>query len=85
MARVLAFAERRVVPSARTAYLASVRERQQDAEAAGAHFWVFEHAGESGRFIEFTEGGSDASVRRVAGDSGDDGTPLALWREVQGG
>ncbi|MES2522361.1 MAG: hypothetical protein V4617_06675 [Gemmatimonadota bacterium] len=85
MARLLVFAERRVDLEARPAYLADVRARQATAAASGAHFWVFEHAGESGRFVEFTEGGSEEAVRLVAGTSGDDHAPLALWREVQGG
>jgi len=85
MARVLAVTERRVEAPTRAAYLAEVAVRQDKAASDGAHFWVFEHAVESGRFIEFTEGSTDASVRAVAGPYATDGAPLALWREVQGG
>lgn len=85
MARMLAVAERRIDAAARTDYLTSIGARRQSAAATGVHFWVFEHADESGRFIEFVEGASEHDVRSVA--EGDDvmRAALSIWREVQGG
>jgi hypothetical protein len=50
----------------------------------GANFWVFEHVEEHGRFVEFTEGESEASVRTVNAGPDHETASLALWREVRG-
>ncbi len=81
MARVLAMQERVVAPADRGAYLASLGRRRARAAAVPAHFWVFEHATESGRFVEFTEAASDDAIAAAR----DDGQTPGLWREVQGG
>ncbi|WP_309672931.1 hypothetical protein [Gemmatimonas sp.] len=81
MARVLAMQERLVAPVEREAYMAHVAIRRARAAAVPAHFWVFEHATESGRFVEFTEAASDDAI---AAAHEPDQTP-GLWREVQGG
>lgn len=81
MSRVLTLAERIVDDATRAGYLAALDTRRASAASLGANFWVFEHASESGRFIEFTEGGSEAAVRSATGLD----AALPLWREVQGG
>ena len=81
MARVLAMQERVVALVEREAYVASLVDRRARAAAVPAHFWVFEHATESGRFVEFTEAASDDAI--AAAHEGD--TSAGLWREVQGG
>lgn len=80
MERLLAMAECRIEESMRQAYLAGLDARKSDASASGAHFWVFEHAGEPGRFLEFTEAGSEAALRAASGNTGAHG----FWREVKG-
>ncbi|MDQ8158690.1 MAG: hypothetical protein P3B76_00155 [Gemmatimonadota bacterium] len=81
MARVLTMQECVVAPAERGAYLAALAERRQRAAAVSAHFWVFEHATESGRFVEFTEAAGEAQLAALQ----DAGTPPDRWREVQGG
>lgn len=81
MARVLTMQERVVAQAEREAYMATLVIRRARAAAVPAHFWVFEHATESGRFVEFTEAASDEAI---AAASEPDQTP-GLWREVQGG
>ncbi|WP_411280175.1 hypothetical protein [Gemmatimonas sp.] len=81
MARVLAMQERVVASEEREAYLATLENRRARAAAVPAHFWVFEHATESGRFVEFTEAASDDAIAAVH----ERGETPGLWREVQGG
>ena len=81
MARVLAMQERVVTHAERAAYLAAIANRRARAAAVLAHFWVFEHATESGRFVEFTEAASDEAIAAAH----DHGQTSGLWREVQGG
>ncbi len=81
MARVLAMQERVVASVEREAYLASLVHRRARAAAVPAHFWVFEHATESGRFVEFTEAASDEAIAAVH----EGGQVPGCWREVQGG
>ncbi len=81
MSRVLSMAERRVDATEREAYLATLTTRRAAAAAAQAHFWVFEHADDGGRFVEFTEAASDGAIVAARGHD----APVALWREVQGG
>ncbi len=80
-ARVLAVRERQVPAGERGPYLAAIPERSARAAAARAHFWVFEHHTESGRFLEFTEGVSAEAVAALL----DGAPPDSLWREIQGG
>lgn len=81
MGRLLTMAECHIESSMRTAYLAALDARRSAVEEYGAHFWVFEHASNPGRFIEFTEGSSESSIRDALGDA----TDMVLWREVEGG
>ena len=64
--RTLHIAERTVAADARSAYLAELAARRRTCEAAGAHFWAFEHATIPGRFVEFTEARDAATLQRVA-------------------
>jgi len=84
MARMLAFAERHIDEASRTDYLTSVGARQRSAASSGVHFWVFEHADEGGRFIEFVEGASEQDVRSAAAGNNLLNPPVEVWREVQG-
>ena len=81
MGRVLSMTERRVDGAAREEYLATLASRRATAAAAPAHFWVFEHASDRGRFVEFTEAASEDAIASVQGHD----APESLWREVQGG
>lgn len=81
MARVLTFREHSVQTAHRPAYLADAAHRQQLARAARANFWVFEHADEPGRFVEFTEGADASAVVRAHGDE----IVTPLWHDVLGG
>jgi len=81
MGRVLSMAERRVDGAAREEYLATLASRRAAAATAQAHFWVFEHASDRGRFVEFTEAASDDAIALSRGHD----APESLWREVQGG
>jgi hypothetical protein len=79
--RVLAVRERQLPAEARAPYLATLPERRTRAAEARAHFWVFQHHSEAGRFLEFTEGASAEAVAALLdGAAADD-----LWHEVQGG
>ena len=84
MPRVLTFEEQQVDAAMRAEYMARVAVRRAAAASAGVNFWVFEHAAESGRFVEFTEGASAEAVRAAHGESQHGNTSLALWREVRG-
>lgn len=55
MSRALHMMELRVALAERADYLAALPSRVARAAAVPAHFWVFEHASEAGRFVEFTE------------------------------
>jgi len=81
MARVLAMQERVVAHAEREAYLAALATRRARAAAVLAHFWVFEHATDSGRFVEFTEAASEEAIAAAR----DDDEMSGFWREVQGG
>lgn len=84
MARVLTFAEQQVEATARAEYMASVAARQRVAASLGANFWVFERVDQHGRFVEFTEAGSEDAVRAVNAGPDHVNASLALWREVRG-
>ncbi|MCE2902372.1 MAG: hypothetical protein ACK6DP_09790 [Gemmatimonas sp.] len=81
MPRALRIDERQVPEAERADYLAALPARKARAAAVPAHFWVFEHATDRGRFIEFTEAASEAHLAAAQGleQAGD------CWREVQGG
>jgi hypothetical protein len=79
MPRVLTLQERLVGDAERAAYLAAMRVRRDKASAAHAHFWVFEHESEHGRFVEFIEA-ADAHAVRTADE---ERAPGALWHEVE--
>ena len=81
MARTLTIVERRVTDAERAEYLAALSGRKQRAAAVPAHFWVFEHATERGRFVEFTEAAGEEQIAALH----DHDMPADLWREVQGG
>jgi hypothetical protein len=72
--------ERRVEDAARAVYLASVAERRTRAASVQAHFWVFEHAGEPGRFLEFTEAKREEDLVALVGPEAAENR----WGEIQG-
>ena len=73
--------ERRVSAAERDAYLRDLEERRSAANHIRLHFWVFEHADESGRFVEFTEGACEDDIASAHSHA----LPAPLWREVYGG
>ena len=79
-ARVLMMVERRVSAAERADFLGTLAARRYAAEGAHAHFWVFEHVDEPGRFVEFTEAADATAVATVH----DGALPAPLWREVLG-
>jgi hypothetical protein len=81
MPRALRIHERQVPDAERADYLAALPVRKARAAAVPAHFWVFEHATERGRFVEFTEAASEADLAAADGRASADD----VWREVQGG
>ncbi len=81
MSRMLSMAERQVAVAERKAYLAALPGRRAAAAAVHANFWVFEHATEHGRYVEFTEAASEDALVAAHGHN----APAARWREVQGG
>lgn len=81
MTRTLTIVERRVSDEERADYLAALSRRKQRAAAVPAHFWVFEHADERGRFVEFTEAAGEQQIAALH----ERDMPADIWREVQGG
>ena len=79
MARTLSMQERRISMAERADYLAALSARSHSAAAAQAHFWVFEHAGEPGRFLEFTEAADAAVLAQLLGKA----EVPDHWREVR--
>lgn len=73
--------ERVVSSHERSAYLAALGARRDEAASRSVHFWVFECTDSAGRFMEFTEGPDATTVASVLGDA----FSAPLWREVQGG
>jgi hypothetical protein len=88
MARVLVMAEHVVSNSARTDYFNAIAARRVKAAAAGANFWVFEHSGTAGTFLEFLEAGSTdvlmAAIAEVRATGADFPHMAPVWREVTG-
>lgn len=81
MARALSIQEKQISDSDRETYLAAIPERAAAAVAVQSHFWVFEHATERGRFVEFHETPDAESLGRLLGS---DSVP-EHWCEVRGG
>jgi len=81
MARSLHMVERVVPADGRAAYLAQLARRREQAVAVQAHFWAFEHAGEAGRFVEFTEAPSDEALAVACGFA--EGPVNDRWTEVR--
>ncbi|MEQ1689979.1 MAG: hypothetical protein ABMA00_01740 [Gemmatimonas sp.] len=77
-ARVLMMVERRVSAADRAEFLGTLAARRHAAQDVHAHFWVFEHLDEPGRFVEFTEA-ADATVVATVHDGA---LPAPLWRAV---
>ena len=67
MPRALHMHERLVADAARADYLTTVEARRAHAVSVRAHFWVFEHATEPGRFVEFTEAASADALGSLVG------------------
>ena len=78
--RVLSMVERQVKSEQRSEYLSGLAATRAAASAAHAHFWVFEHEQEPGRFMEFTEAADAAQVATTHGGT----LPAPIWREVGG-
>ena len=84
MARVLTI-KRTVVPQGeRKKYLARLSVRRDYYKRAGCSFWVFEEAGLTGAFIEFTEA-ADAGVLSAAHADAPDLVfdPGRVYKEVE--
>lgn len=80
MPRALHMQERHIAEPVRAAYLASLEARRTHAVSVRAHFWVFEHATEPGRFVEFTEAASADDLATLVGTDAAQNS----WRELQG-
>jgi hypothetical protein len=78
--------QERVVPDAeRPAYLAAMADRRARAAELQVHAWVFEHARDSGRFVEFLEAGSVEALTAAQQVTGMAGDPSHRWVEVHEG
>lgn len=77
MTRSLGIAKRDVPAASRASYVADVAARGAAAAQRGVHHWVFQHATDPARFIEFTEGPDDSAVVAFAGDE------VELWRAIE--
>jgi len=78
MTRHLGIFERRIDGSDQGAYMTSLAERRASAERASMHFWVFAHATDPYRYVEFVEGTDATEVAMLAGVDQD-----SLWRSVE--
>jgi hypothetical protein len=76
--RHLAIVERQVDENDAQAYHASLRHREVVAADANAHFWVFAHASDASRYVEFVEGSDASQVALLSGVE-----PAALWRAIE--
>ena len=84
MARVLTV-HRTIAPRRdRATYLERLRAKKIYYESRQCRFWVFEEAGLSGAFLEFTEAG-DAETLSAAHQNAPDGIldPSRIYREVE--
>lgn len=75
---MLSMLERRVSASERTAFLHALPARRVAAKAGRVHLWVFEHAEEPGRFVEFTEAAHASDLASLHEGQ----LPAPLWRAV---
>lgn len=80
MARALSIQEKQVSDSERSDYLAAIPQRSANAVAAKSHFWVFEHASERGRFVEFHETPDAQTLQQLLESS----SVPEHWCEVRG-
>ena len=78
MTRHLAIVERQVAASETDRYLSTIADRQSQAKSLAANFWVFAHASDSRRFVEFVEGADASDVSTLSGVE-----PAALWRAIE--
>lgn len=78
MTRHLSIVEKTVGHADHAAYRESLRARQAAAKVAAANFWVFEHASDAHRYVEFVEGTDAAQVAHLANVE-----PGALWRAIE--
>jgi hypothetical protein len=78
MSRHLAIVERVVHQEDAQDYLSSLVPRQQTAANVDANFWVFAHASDANRFVEFVEGSDASQVARLSGVE-----QAALWRAIE--
>ncbi len=76
MTKHLSVVEKRVTNS--DEYLKGVRDRSDVAIASSLHFWVFQHATDSSRFVEFVEGTDAVKVAQVAGVETNE-----LWNSIK--
>lgn len=76
--RHLAIVERQLEAGDASAYRASLQHRQSMAQQANAQFWVFAHASDANRFVEFVEGADASQVAQVSGVE-----QAALWRAIE--
>ena len=78
MPRHLAIVEREVHTNDAQDYLSSLVHRQRTAASANANFWVFAHASNTNRYVEFVEGADAAQVAHLSGVE-----QAALWRAIE--
>ena len=78
MSRHLAIVERQVEAERSEEYRATLRQRERAAAAANAHFWVFAHASDANRYVEFVEGADASQVAQLSGVE-----QAALWRAIE--
>ena len=78
MSRHLAIVERQVDGADTAEYLSSLVHRREAAAGANAHFWIFAHASEANRYVEFVEGADAAMVAQLSGVE-----HAALWRAIE--
>jgi len=77
--RTLLMAERVVPASDRAQYVVALRETQARCEAAGVHFWVFEHERDHSRYLEFVETKDAATLDALGLDS----ASTSRWHAVE--
>ena len=78
MSRHLAIVERQVNGAEAAEYLSALVHRQETAASENANFWIFAHASDANRYVEFVEGADAAQVARLSGVE-----QAALWRAIE--
>jgi hypothetical protein len=82
--RSLTIHRRIVTPGDRTRYLENARKRREHFERANCNFWIFEEAGLTGAFVEFTEGPSrQALTAALASAPEGGGDPARVYEQVE--